>query len=1031
MNILQKKRQRLLIPCLIAAFVLAGMLFSVGALFLKYRLENARLFSMNAVRERLGVDFSFSALRTDSLRALNIAGLRMTFPVPGLGKGFLEADSLRLYLSLPELLQGRVAVGEADIQGGRLLLEITSRGKRGGDAGGKVVAPFKLFGIVVKGTECAVEVRSDALREPLKITDLDFRIANQAGASLLSGELQADLVLGEGRAAIALAGEYREGGTFDANLDVKEINPQDVKAFVPLPEGSKGELQCEIHVWGNAGKTVMADADLMVGGFKYPGLPIPIENIDASINSLLQYDISTRRLEIRHCAATSALAEITAEGFLDFQQETPEIDLSAVITGIPLDNLVPRMLPESFAKRGKLEISLPDTMEVRLAVTGPLVKPVLTARLRAPRVDIAFAPANKKLPKGNLTLTQGDFQWDGLAAFPSGSANISGGTVISDAYGIQAEDIAGTVTLDQNGVSARPLVAVNSDKAFSGAASYELPSGPLKFTLNGTLADIEKTSLHDAAKYLYIAGDIGVNVSGQYVQGGAINLKASADVTRGMVAYDWWLRKPIGVGATIQELSVAIAPGKKMEITGEAYIEDTHLLGTFLYLPRKGKWLSEHIRLDIPHLEVNSAGKCIHIPYTVTGGSCKDGFYERNATHKTDGDNISTLGGVFDFVSFLPDGGATALTCRDAKVSVKLTTAKGSERLAEMVVHAAEAHVPPFSETWLLPLGSIEPPYADEYTLENVRKHPEDAAKESRPWFYKLSADTISIPPWEGNGMVAKGYSNNRETGFDSFSAAIGSGHIEGRYLQKKENNVILLEGTWESIPAKYIIRHLELPEILEGNTTGAVSYTVDQDDPRTTMHAEGRFECADGHFLADPLRETFRHALSDSFAALHPAALQFNKISSDIRIESDHIYTDNLMMQSSGMTIKGNGVWIMEGDMDYRINIAVTPDMADQIQILRDSFNVEGFRMTQRDIELGFHITGPTFSPTGELAGLPPMGVTLVSGAAEMTGEAMKLLDTPRQMFLSIFRIGGSILGATKTQQQEIKKQREQKRQP
>ena len=41
---------------------------------------------------------------------------------------------------------------------------------------------------------------------------------------------------------------------------------------------------------------------------------------------------------------------------------------------------------------------------------------------------------------------------------------------------------------------------------------------------------------------------------------------------------------------------------------------------------------------------------------------------------------------------------------------------------------------------------------------------------------------------------------------------------------------------------------------------------------------------------------------------------------------------------------------------MDYRIDIAVHPDMADQIPILRDSFNVEGFRMTQKDIELISH---------------------------------------------------------------------------
>jgi len=123
-------------------------------------------------------------------------------------------------------------------------------------------------------------------------------------------------------------------------------------------------------------------------------------------------------------------------------------------------------------------------------------------------------------------------------------------------------------------------------------------------------------------------------------------------------------------------------------------------------------------------------------------------------------------------------------------------------------------------------------------------------------------------------------------------------------------------------------------------------------------------------------------------------------------------------------MKVTGEGVWVMEGDMDYNVNIAVTPDMAEQLPILRDSFNVEGFRMTQRDIELGFHITGPTFSPTGELAGMPPVGVTLVSGAAEMTGEAMKLLDTPRQMLFSIFRIGGGILGATRTQQQQLQQQ-------
>jgi len=635
------------------------------------------------------------------------------------------------------------------------------------------------------------------------------------------------------------------------------------------------------------------------------------------------------------------------------------------------------------------------------------------------------------MPGGSLTLTRGDFLWENSGALPAGEATISGGTITSDTYGITAEDILGTLVLDSSGISIRPVTAFISGERFAGAVSYALPEGPLKFELDGRLVHIEKTPLHNPAKFLWIEGDVGFSVTGQYSGEGSLSLKASADVTRGLVAYDWWLRKPIGVGATIHELEVALTPGKKLEVKGEASIEDTQLLGAFNFRPYKGKWVNEHIRLDIPHLEVNSAGKCVYIPYTATGGSCKDGFYEWTKAGGQQGDNISTLGGVFDYVSFLPEGGASPLTCRNAEVSVTLTNITEGERSATLAVHAGEAHVPPFSETWLLPMGSSDPEYADAFTLENKEKHPEEFDRASRPWVYKLSADTISVPPWEGRNFKAEVYSNGEETGFNFYRAEVGEGKIEGTYLHKKEDNTTDLKGTWESIPVKYLIRHLELPEIVEGATTGEISYWVDQDDSRTTMRAEGQFTIADGHFLADTLRETFKNALSDSFADLHPVALQFDKIASDVRIEGDHIYTDDLLIQSVGMSIKGKGVWIMEGDMDYRIDIAVTPDMAEQIPILRDSFNVEGFRMTQRNIELGFHITGPTFSPTGELAGLPPMGVTLVSGAAEMTGEAMKLLDTPRQMFLSIFRIGGSILGATKTQQQEQRKQRGPRMQP
>jgi len=126
------REQRLLLPCVLAAFVLAGIVCATGVLLLKYRLEDARAFSMNTVREYIGIDFTFEDLQTQGLRTLDVTGLQMSLPLPGLGRGTLNVAALRLRLSLPELLQGRVAVGEVDIRGARLLLELEPVEKRGG-----------------------------------------------------------------------------------------------------------------------------------------------------------------------------------------------------------------------------------------------------------------------------------------------------------------------------------------------------------------------------------------------------------------------------------------------------------------------------------------------------------------------------------------------------------------------------------------------------------------------------------------------------------------------------------------------------------------------------------------------------------------------------------------------------------------------------------------------------------------------------------------------------------------------------------
>ncbi len=1015
-------RGRLLISGVLLLFALAAMLCAASALFLKYRLEHARSFSTAAIRDRVGVEFGFGALRAEGLRTLRVADLHIAAPAPGVGRVSLDVNDVRVRLSFLDLLQGRAVVGKAYIDGGRVVVDRTGvqEIRRRSGAGGGLPAEFSpalIPPVALSATNCALEVRLSADAAPLLFEDITFEFENRPAVPETNARFTAHATVDGNTSVLAARARYRGMDSFEADIDIADLTAEHVATGYALPEGISGRLSTSVRLSGQSGQRITAQVEAQLHEAHGPlaGLPmtLPFDTIEGTLRALLQWDGNEKRMEVHTCEIKTDLATLSASGMIDLGEQPPSVDLHAVLTDLSVESLLPDLLPEALTRVGAFEASLPEGVEIRLDARGRLPRPELVVYLAVPEALLAFTPTDPMLPRGNLRIERVNMYWSDFSALPTGVAMIVGGKVAAERFGVSAEDLMGTLYLEADGIALRPMTATVSGRPWSGKARYNIPSGDIAFEINGALTDIEQTPLHDLVEKLWLSGDIAFRGGGSYSPGGRLQFNASADVTRGGVAFEWWLNKPVGVGASIHTIDVLIEPGKKLEVSGEAAIEDTTLLAKFDYIPHQGKWQTHHIRLDIPHLEVNSAGKCIQMPYTAVGGACRDGFYEWKPTGNRIGDHIATLGGHFDYVSFLPDGGDNPLICHDASVTITLTNIEEIERTGEIVVHAGTAHVPPFGDDWLLPLGPDDPEY--------VEKYPDGPP---RPMTYKLSADNIFVPPWEGRNFSAEVYSNKEETGFHFFRAECGNGRLEGTHRHEKEDNVLHLRANWEAIPAAYLIRHLELPEVLAGDITGEIQYVVDQDDPRATTRADGHFIVERGHFIPEQLGHILMDEIGGSIIALHPDALAFDKVAAKLRIDGDKIHTNDVLIQSGGITISGNGLWVMDGDLDYRVDVAVSPDLAEQIPILRDNFNVQGFRMTQRNIELGFHITGPTFRPTGQLAGLPPVGVTLVSGAAEMTGEAIRFFDMPRQMFMSVFRIGGGILGATRTQQQQQQQQ-------
>lgn len=1007
-----------MIPVTVIVSLLLVAALSVGALFLKYRIDHARSLSANAIGARIGVDFGFDALHTEGLRSLRIDGLHFDMPIPGLGHLSLTADTLKLTLSFADLFRGESAIGKAEVRGAHLTVRASALPLPSVKTPAK---PFSIDPLISRlpsmdftGDGCSIEYHLTPDDPPIIIRDIAFIASKDTKSSELSLSISASSVTGKEESHIKIDGAYRSPDTVDATIEIDSLTTAHIAPFDVLPEGLSGRVSVRLHGFGMINKQIMAELAVDIDDVHFPEMPAiaSIANLSyAKLNASAQLDVDTKKLHLFQTSLGTDIFDAALQGTVNLMQKPAVLDITAQIGSIPADKLIAELLAEKTGELGEIRVAVSPDSQVSIRAHGPLEKPLIEAQATVPSLTASVKPADKKLPQGNVQVEQVDVLWDSSQKMPTATARLVDGSVNAPEFGVEANKLAGTVSFDGEYLTLRPMMASISGKPWSGTVSYSMTDREMLFDVNGTLTKIEETPLHDLIKKLWLGGDIAVHGWGSLGLDGRLKLQANADVTKGMVAFEWWLRKPVGVGASIHNIEVDMVPGKTLDVQGEAAIEDTRILAKLDYVYVDGKFQQKRIRVDVPHLEINSAGKCVQIPYTARGETCRDAYYESNIIDGVYGNDIAKIGGHFDYVSFLPDGGENPLICRDADVLVTLTAIEGVERSAALVIHAGEAHVPPFGDDWLLPLGPTE-----EYEAQN----PPEQESPPQPWTYTLSADKIVVPPWQGDNFEAEVYSNDDETGFKFFRADCGNGRLEGTYLHEKQDNVMHLDATWNAIPATYLIRHLELPEVLEGDITGNMKYIVDQDDPRTTMRAEGKFNVVNGRFIPEELAFMLADTLGSSFVALHPDALVFNEVASNVLIEGDQIKTDGLVIDSEGMRITGDGVWVMEGDLDYNINMAITPDLAEQIPLLMDYFNVQGFRMTQQNIEIGFHLSGPTFSPSGQLAGLPPIGVTIVSGAAEMTGEAIKLLDTPRQMFMSIFRAGGGILGATRTQQQQ-----------
>lgn len=975
--------------------LLLAVLLSAGILLVKFKLAEVRAYIERQIAERTGVDFEVKQVSIDGLRGLRFEELRASYQSPN-GTAFrVELPSCRVEVDLIDLLYGTMTLDRIQTDGASLVVTLP----KSATAPSMPSLPDKEESLPrtafrLLGTNCRIAVHHvPGSPEAVVLEALDFDVARMPDSNEVAATVSAVF------AGMPLHGNLRFHSLedFDLRAACDGLTTAALAPYLPAAREfvPSGQVDVRLRVAGYPGHTIVVHAEAPFSGVTARNQPAFLLPVSGTLVALADFKTDSRQLTLNTAQISADQFAARVEGTVALGESPPSLALVLDVERLPLAQMVNSALPFQAIDAGTLEVNLEEPSSVRVAISGTTNVPVIRADAQLSGGTVAFQPIRANLPSASFTLGTAMVSWSTEGGLQGGTASITGGTIEHALAGVRAQNISGLIRVENGAVLLDPAHLEVTGNPFVGRARYEIEQRRGTVELQGAFANIENTPLGKGIKETELAGSANLRCTGT-IAPDRFSFDFAVDATQTAIEHDWWFYKPAGVGATLQGFNLEMVPRKSIKITGGLALGTSTGNVTLEFAFRKGRWRLLDVRGKANSIDVVGLGQCIRVPYTIGGSTISDGFFEWHRVSDFEDCAVTRVGGRIAEASFQPRATGLVLTGKNAYVEATIDNTDSERRTGNLHIEADDGRLPPFGQDWILPLK--DPMYEAKYPGK------------PRAWTFETKAKHLEILPWIGDDFTTNGAFDDAHTEFARFGATLGDGSIEGAYRHERAENAMRLNARWQDVPAEYLVEHLNYPKMLVGKSSGNVDYTIDRDDP-ATLRGTGRFEMRSGQFSADFLVSQFQEILQSDLASL-PPSLKFSQLDFDLALDGDRVRTSNIELMAPGITITGAGQFVTKADMDYEINVSLSADVASRMTVFQDYFNVAGHRLSQNTIDLAFHITGPTFKPSSQVVGLPPVGVTVVSGAAELGSEAFQVLDTPRQILIDLFKIGGVIMG-------------------
>ena len=981
--------------------LLVTVLFASGALFITYQLGNIKTELNRQLESRLGGNLDFDAVSISSIRGLKITALNVVLPFEHGPSMTLTVPEALVRVNLLGLLQGTAALDRLTLDDAVIEIErpLDSAWYAEGTPTLRIDAEasstFSEVPFRIQGKNATLRVKNIVQESSAVLGNIDFMIARQTGSEEIAATVNGNLSP-DPRKRLTVKASYESVDDFNVRLDQSSLSPEDVLVLFPsdTPLVLSGEISPSVRIYGGPHGVVILNLQAPFENAQVQDQPDFVEPATGDLTVLASYNTLTQELNITTAKIESEQIAGTIDGSIQFANQYPEFDLELLCKQLPIQDMLESMLYEQADEYGTLEFVLDPAQQLVITLEGTSDAPVVRSEARSNGGTLVFTPGNDQYPPVELTLGTIRGSWDSNNEEARGSIDILDGKIVHDESNLSASAIRGTLVLADNKLTLNPVNAVITKNNFVGSFLYDLDTEDATIALNGTVQKLENTSYRDAIKNINLGGALNLKTELRK-RGKEYFLDAQVEASQTQLDYMWWFKKPPGVGAT-GFIHGHFVPEKSYQFDFDADLASSQLTATIRgeYSKKDKAFHLMKAVLSSNYLDITTVGSCITLPYKITGSTGGYGYVDFELDPENTEYSRQKFGVFINRANLLPISENAREPMRFESAAIEVDITNSDVNTGSITLRSKTVNVPPFSSTWFVALSP-----------------PEEYASRDRDWAYSVSAKQMTLPPWVGHDFSGEGYSTPSAVGFTTFDVGIEAGTMAGSYHAIRAENSYKTSIDWNSVPIQYFLKHFDYEDILTGTTDGKIDYGLDKDDPGT-LDGNGQFEIRDGQFSADFLYSLVGGSDGEGLASL-PPRLEFSKLQSSVTLASDIVRTPDFRLESEGLLVEGKGQYVREGDLDYVIKVKVSPAMAESIPSMRDSLNLQGYKVSGQDIELAFNVVGPTFGPKGELAELPPASVTLVTGAGELLREGINVIDTPRRMLVGLMKTIGGAVGA------------------